>query len=104
MGHNHCNCDNNSVSLVTGIILGGAVGALLGMLFTPNDGATNREKARVLSKDVLDKSMEKAKPYISKAKDELKEKASSAKSKAGEKFTEIRSRFDSSDKATTEEE
>jgi gas vesicle protein len=74
-----CSCSGSGFAL--GIILGGALGASLALLFAPESGRRTRERLRDLaadardkSKDVSDELRDKAEDVLERGREVLKEK------------------------------
>lgn len=69
---------NNSGKLVGALLLGAAIGGILGILFAPDKGSETRKKILSRSHDLTDALKEKLDEFLEEAKQEagiLKEKA-----------------------------
>lgn len=51
-------------SLITGMIVGGAVGSVMSLLFAPNSGKATRERVAQKGKDLYEKGKSKAEIFI----------------------------------------
>jgi len=60
-------------SLITGIIVGGAVGSVLSLLFAPRKGSETREKVYKTSKDLYKDGRTKAETFLDKYKNKVKD-------------------------------
>jgi gas vesicle protein len=76
--------DNGKI--VTGVLLGAAVGAVLGVLFAPDKGSETRKK---ISKGFQDK-LEEGKEALNSLKDQALEKAEDLKNKAYGKVEDLK--------------
>ncbi len=65
--------ENRSGEVLTAFIIGGLVGALLGILFAPAAGKVTREKIG----DWLEEKKEEAKEAVERISDEIKKKKES---------------------------
>lgn len=61
-------------SLITGIIVGGAVGSVLSLLFAPRKGTETRKKVYKTSKDLYEGGRTKAEEFLDKYKNKVKDK------------------------------
>ena len=69
---------NNTGKLVGALLLGAAIGGILGILFAPDKGSETRKKILSKSNDLTDALKEKLDEFLEEAKQEagvLKEKA-----------------------------
>ncbi len=61
-------------SLITGIVVGGAIGSVLSLLFAPRKGSETRKKVYKTSKDIYKGGKTKAESFLEKYKKEVKDK------------------------------
>lgn len=62
-----CGCSRKG-SLFTGIIVGGAVGSVLSLLFAPDKGENTRAKIAKKSQDLINEGKTKAEEFLEKYK------------------------------------
>ncbi len=61
-------------SLITGIVVGGAIGSVLSLLFAPRKGSETRKKVYKTSKDLYKDGKTKAELFLEKYKNKVKDK------------------------------
>ena len=71
---------NNTGKLIGALLIGAAVGGVLGILFAPDKGSETRKKIAGKSEDITDALKEKFNDFIA----EMKKEAESVKEKAHE--------------------
>ncbi len=71
----------SSGETILAFLLGGIIGACLGILFAPKSGKETREKLRFLLEDLG----EKAESWVKEEKDKIEDFVSSVKEKVSEK-------------------
>ncbi|MCK5460870.1 YtxH domain-containing protein [Candidatus Gracilibacteria bacterium] len=64
----------DSKSLITGIVVGGAVGSVLSLLFAPDKGKNTRKIVGKKGKELYEKGKTKAEEFLDKYNKEIKEK------------------------------
>lgn len=69
---------NNSGKLISALLIGAAIGGVLGVLFAPDKGSRTRNKIKGKSEDITDAIEEKFKDFL----EEIKEDIESVKVKA----------------------
>ena len=79
--------ENNSGDVLLAFLLGGIVGAAIGILYAPRSGKETREKLHGLTDDLSDK--------IKDIGDEVKERAEHVISDAKDKITNQKEKFES---------
>ncbi|MCZ2102562.1 MAG: YtxH domain-containing protein [Chitinophagales bacterium] len=80
------NKENGGFKLLKGLVIGGAIGAALGMLFAPRSGKETREK--------LMGEAERLKAEIEKYAEDFSEKAQEAKRELEQKLAEVKSKIE----------
>jgi gas vesicle protein len=76
--------ENNGSSFITGLLLGGIIGAVLGLLFAPQPGEKTREQLRGKVDELMSlgrSAWEEGKEAASQKRDELKAKFEQARGK-----------------------
>ncbi|HVD99479.1 MAG TPA: YtxH domain-containing protein [Cytophagaceae bacterium] len=66
------NLDNNG-RVIGALLLGAAIGGVLGVLFAPDKGSATRKKIMTKSDDLTDALKQKINAYLGKAKEEVQE-------------------------------
>lgn len=61
-------------SIITGIIVGGAIGSVLSLLFAPDKGEKTRKKVYKKGKDIFSEGKTKAEYFLDKYKNRVKDK------------------------------
>ena len=87
---------NNKSDFLVGLLLGGALGAALALLYAPQSGNETREKLKQKGDEIKDKttdSYEKARVRASEVGDTLKEKTTSLASTVKESATTVTARL-----------
>lgn len=67
-------CKKKKTSLITGIIVGGAVGSVISLLFAPDKGEKTRKKVYKTGKELLTDGKTKAEDFLDKYKNKVQEK------------------------------
>jgi len=76
--------ENNGSSFIAGLLLGGIIGAVLGLLFAPQPGEKSREQLRGKVDELVSlgrSAWEEGKEAASQKRDELKAKFEQARGK-----------------------
>jgi len=76
--------ENNGSSFIAGLLLGGIIGAVLGLLFAPQPGEKTREQLRGKVDELMSlgrSAWEEGKEAASQKRDELKAKFEQARGK-----------------------
>jgi gas vesicle protein len=78
--------ENGGLNLLKGLVIGGAIGVALGLLFAPRSGKETREK--------LLSDAEKLKAELEKYANDFSEKAQEAKREIEQKLAEVNSKLE----------
>jgi gas vesicle protein len=73
-------------SIVMGLIVGGAIGSVISLLFAPDSGKNTRKKVAKKGRDVYEKSKTQAELFLEKYNKQIKEKISHKKDNTNDKI------------------
>jgi gas vesicle protein len=84
----------NKLNTILGLLAGGAIGAAIGMLFSPHKGTVLRRNIRRKGEAMAGEAVENIQERVGHISDGVTEKVSKAKKELTSKFDSLRDSFD----------